>query len=839
MTEPAVLPAATLSLFDQYGAGDRDLVPEWPDLNPQALSAKFRTIDDGKAVFRDGSEREGIARLWSGYQELCTILKGNDPQLMCAARPADVTEQQLADFRLAVAATSALAKEDVIGKTGLVIGDSLTAALQFATQPAADTPPLLASQILYAIGVNPLTLGNVGLAGPYPFDGRRHEEVTCFEWLDYAKTLFVDQIRNVVFGGVWAPEGLYHNPGGLVTVAGVGGATTHDLLRDQEGAERWDSPATALLNRMASLLKPPPCAEPPRSPERWRCEKSYLRYALADLEGKLKHRGAKGGFFAVALGSNDLMTFRHVVINAPERTPEAFQKDLIALDEGTRLLSTQHGVRRVYLMTPDVSLLFHPLPAGTTYTDGRTIPPESRTLYHWVLAAKHGRSIPPQFVLEGKEFTDLRARYRAFQQVANVTLGVESNWLIIDNDKEFHSFVNGLLGSGVSIDKVPGYGKLRYSGVEGGFSPDNEHPSNFGYLLWSELIVQALVNAGFAMIAPLTPAVSQSDLQAAVLERAKAAVRANPSLYRPSRLPYDDLVAARDRFEKVLDDEADTWRPLADAADRIWPSVSSETLVKIAEVLHLDPRRTGSDAVAHHVLVGDIRQTLEGKSTEELRVLWRESVGPILLQWLEAAIQDANRKARFARVYFGALGPQGEESAEAIAATGVTPGFFRSQVLFRPFFAQVSKGLDLPYSSTGLEIEWPANIGFLPLGIFDLLGTGLQGRLFVNLGQSAEAYLSLPLLNNFHLYADSFPQFTLSAGLGWAPRYHLDADEPWEGNRGHVEARLTWTRRGDPAFQVYGLEVYLEGRNPFGLDSWRVWDPAGLELGIGLGWRFR
>src|SRR5215470_19644032 len=81
---------------------------------------------------------------------------------------------------------------------------------------------------------------------------------------------------------------------------------------------------------------------------------------------------------------------------------------------------------------------------------------------------------------------------------AHEILGRDSNWLVIDNGDDFARVVH-FAHHGIIIDNVPEYGALHFRGPEAFFSADNEHPTNFGYALWAQLIVESAIDVGVSL----------------------------------------------------------------------------------------------------------------------------------------------------------------------------------------------------------------------------------------------------------------------------------------------------------------------------------------------------
>ena len=540
--------------FDRFAAGDRDGRLEVPDFNPESLTARLRTFyphfppeapdpagssdagargvtdrsADERAVTGEpercpaasveptacttppgpippGSEGRACAetaRAWFALRWMCRRVVALEEDALtnpedrsvgrvrCPERPEDVVEEPLLRLRAWLRNHDVLARETFLAQRGTVVGDSLALGVEGLSTPSAEShaPQSMTSHVLRHLVIHPGStgalrpppvLGGIGFRRPFPYD-RTHGSAS----------LFLQLLNQVVLRG---NEVVHSNRRADVTITGLMGMSLHDSLVPCAAPHLgWESAVTPFLEQFAPL-----CAAYPLSPDvrrRYQADERCASDSLACLAAReLFHRargGPRGSFLVYALGSNDLLAWRHTLLNTPERTPEDFQRDLVELDDSTRFLD-ELGVRRVYIAPPDVTEVFQrvdsALAPAPRYTDGGAVPEGACLLPAWHAAAREGRRLPRHVVIPPDTCEALRNLTFDYHRAIRETLAIRSNWLVLDTLLEVPLLIDQLRREEPELASHRPFDFL---------SEDGEHPNALGYLVWSEALVQALVNAG-------------------------------------------------------------------------------------------------------------------------------------------------------------------------------------------------------------------------------------------------------------------------------------------------------------------------------------------------------
>lgn len=878
-----------LSIFDRYGVGDRDGRVEYPDIDPVNLELKFRRfapfwkqtqvfqssppyfeVDDSKlSRLRKGLHQEAkeVAFLWNHFiilrEKLLQQFKGqnNVPPAFEAEvaalveEPGRVTKKDIArTFQYLLGKEAHDLKEleeNFTSESGTVLGDSLAASMQFGTQSTPttpETPPYLLPQlVLQSVGFQPDEMSVLTLSDDFPFSG--------YELLEPEGSFTsatAEEASNLLLGGLWIssqtcalpPVSYTKEPNeeescpppknSKIYMAAIPGAALADALVDLDDPE-WASPAQVFLNHhKPHLLEDIPPTRP----------KNLLESTLQNLIKMKRAQGEKrGGFFVVALGSNDLLTYRHIVIGAPERNAGEYEKDLEQLDEQTRPLVDQ-GVRRVFFIPPNVADAFLPLPPGARFTDGETIPEGSTALYHWVITAKEGKCIPRHVVLSPSQKKYLESEYINYREAIERVLIEGSNWLVLDNQWDLPYLFKQIAEKGLELG-VPGYEEVTYKGYEAVFSPDNEHPSNFGYLIWSELIVQALRNRNvhlFSNEALSTYTVisyrdneDSQQLEKSInetIERVAARIYAEPSVFRPRRLPYEELMELPKKLARLKSARPEDTRK---ALQRYWPFLSHSVLNDLCEQLgttesiasyqqQLENRGPQVDShltldenlkrLPHHVKAGFVRTTLNQMRDVQLQELW-PTLFPIFEEWAEDAKENFLDQVEFAKVNFSAIGGrEGETAAEY--KSGNTPGFVDWRSNYQAFAVGPRLGGGNKNPVVGIEYQrgFTSNTAYLPkwtlMSHFVYLSGFLSGEVLWEKPtgkQNFDTNLSLQLFGNTLL--NQTVQFELGALALTSP-----TDLPSDYVTPALEMGFSFWPEIDPAFEKKGFGFRVAGRLP-------------------------
>jgi len=789
--EPGARPGAladALAVFDGEGAGDRDGRVEWPDLDPDTLAAHLSEGNTG--------------RLRAAFTSVETALGG-----ACSRGVAAVTgdEVRCALHALAGAAPGLVQVERLGDEVGAVRTDSLRGIHDGADPPASE-PWLWAHLVLNGLGVAPNERLQTGFEQGFPVDP---DEVAS-----WSPSYF--SVGGELVGHLLRTPGVVDRGprDARVSIRGRTSATLHEAVSTpaELEAEGFRSPGMLFLrgerlNPSTSLVD------------------TGVRHVVRRMDAASAPRG---GFFLVTFGANDLFSFRQILIGARQVEPCEFEADLRRLDQRTATL-VGRGVRRIYVLPPPVDALFtgHVLPVGARFTDGSPVPAGSTALHQWWLAASDGRRLPRQDVLLPSELRALRERQDEFTRSAERVLGRASNWLVVDTRELFRLALARVASDGVLVDDVPGYGAVRYRGAPSVLSTDGVHPTRFGYLLWSEMVLEALRARGVALrhAPPLDPFMNRASGEAlrAVLERAAGQIRRSPSFFRPSGFPFDPTHT--EPLDSVLDDatvfEAGDLASCTAAYARtafVWPFVPDAMLAEIAPEIDESLRGT---RLLHHEVVGRLRGVLEASPAAWTRAR-RAAYGKLLRSFVEEGRLETTRHARLSRISLAAVGMP-DDRLDRGFREGHTPGLFSGERVFRLGVEAVaradtrSRGASLWARAFVDDVPYRTPPSFLPLGLTDFMS--LEGRVGVaatrpvsTADHDAAIHLEgwyTPLA--FTSYADSLPDLAITLELpSWRPAFGMGDGCAAFSRRCTVLSRFSeglevafWPLR-DPAFRAGG-----------------------------------
>ncbi len=856
--------------FDQYGSGDRDGKLEYTDIDPYSLELKFRRFapfwkkslsENGIPRFElDASKsprlRQGLAKeaaettlLWNNFvtiqHRLLEKLKSGQKEVVdfekdveaLSQNPERVTRADILKtftfvFEQAPYNMDEL-QENFTGEIGAVMGDSLSTSMQFATQstPATpETPPYLLPQlVLQSIGFSANELSILTLDKDFPFSGYKLLEPDG----SFVRAT-LSQVSNIFlsnFGAVESLDCALENPGyekpvaakkrfclepkdPKVYMAAIPAATLRDILNDLEKPGDWKSPAQIFLNlHRPRLLKETQKAE----------EKNLLGYVLTKTAEMRQKQKSKGGFLTVALGSNDLLTFRQIVVSAAEINAGEYERDLEILDQQTQSL-VKDGVRRIFFIPPNVADAFEELPSDAKYTDGEKIPPGSAALYHWVVAAREDQRLPRHVVLSAQKLQSLKDEYINYREAIEKILVERSNWLVMDNRWDLPGIFKKIGVEGITVHDIPGYGDIFYAGREVILSPDNEHPSNFGYLVWSELINQAARNHNIQQTNKVQPLsyLPVEETQAAVLEsiedvrqRVEKRIQANPSVYRPRRLPYDEIKTLDLFFEK-LKTERDQKRILA-SLQKFWPFLSHTALDQMLALLGKTP-----ESAAHHVKAGLIKNRLESIPPSDFEKSWPD-LAEIFCDWAKNTKKNWFDQIHFAQAYFSAVGAREEYGAHNFKQ-GNVPGILDTRRLFQT--AAAGYHLDANKKASSASIEYnlglTTNTAYL-LGDFSYFSFLAGPRLTLpgtdsnrwNLDGALKMFANTPLRTPRYLQWEA-------GGMLVFPKLNQKPKESFKNLSLDYEFALSYWPFNDPAFEKAGWGARVAVRDFIQPSRWNI-----------------
>jgi hypothetical protein len=740
-----------LSVFDQHGSGDRDGRVELPDLNPDILALRLHE-----------PRAEDRAVLWTALKELCAALAPAE----CPALPELVTPSNVRNILRALGrAHPHLVAGERLNGVGAIRSDSLR-GIHDGADPPANRPWLWSHLVLNGLGVQLADRSQLGVAAGFPVDP---DQVA--QWFPGYFSLLGDELDDLFVGVAPLLSGAASAD---VSVRGRTSATLHEAITTPRRlhAEGFEGPGMLFLS------------QEPHTPD-----ESLIESAVRHIRDRLARTNEprSDSFLVVTFGANDLFSYRQVALSAPEVEVGQFEDDLRTLDASTSEL-VREGVRRVYVVPPPVDFVFapHRVPAGARFTDGSPVPQGSAVLHHWWLAAHQGRRLPRKVVLSSSQVDALRDRHEAFRAAALKILGVDSNWLVVDTTPEFRAMIaRAYSASGIVIDGVRGYGKVVYSGTPAVLSTDNVHPTPFGYLAWSEMVLEELRGAGVLLGSdePLPPgsAPTTEEQLATVMHRVSLAVRASPSFFRPQRYPFDperpeELRQIARFFEKLDPSTQAGFDEGVRRARFIWPFVPDYLLTRFAQRAGIPPSPT---PIQHYELVGIITAVLDepdARWTAERRRALRD----LVLDFVADGELSTMRHARGARAAFGALGRVSDSSD---IRRGHTPG-----PLSEPKTLSISA--EAATLTGSRASDWPlllragadfaayrTPLGYLPLGLTDYtrveVHLGLDAAWFVA-GETPAPVTVEPTVRplSFVAYADAVPGLALRLDLpAWQPLF--------------------------------------------------------------------
>ena len=740
-----------LTVFDQHGAGDGDGRVELPDLNPESLPA----------MFRDPASRDRTL-LWTAFQTVCRDVA----PIACPKAPGLATAGHVRAVLAALAALHPnLVSQEHFDQVGAVRTDSLR-GIHDGADPPADRPWLWSHFMLNGLDVLPEERAQLGLENGFPTDPDQ-----TARWFPGYFSLLAQESAHIAFGvasrvGGWPDAG--------VSVRGRTAATLHEAVRTPRELRDADYESPGML-----FLR-----QEPDTPD-----ESLVGSAVRHIRSQSAARPSREGpFLLVTFGANDLFSYRQIVVAAPEVCVEQFEADLRRLSASTAALRSE-GTRRIFVVPPPIDFVFekHVLPGDARLTDGKPVPKGSVALHHWWLAAHRGRSVPRKDVLSPAELAELRARHTRFRELAHQILGVENGWLVVDTTDEFRSLVTRLYDPpGVVVDRVPGYGELHYLRTPAVLSTDSVHPTPFGYLLWAELVLEEMRDAGVALRhdypARLDVAHDLDDKVAAALRRVFDEVRRNPSFFRPTRYPLDpahptELDELRRSFEKLDPDEPEGFAEAAARARFIWPFVPDYLLARFVD-------RAGivcCGSSLHHEIVAKVLAALAEPSTG-----WppkrRRALRDLVLDFVADGELSARRHARYARSSFGALG-RVDDNADDRFRQGHTPGVLTGTRTFS-LGAEAATGSGSrsdgwqAWMRAGLDFApYRSPITYLPAIVVDYTRIESQLGLSATWAVSERSALALePVVRPLSLamYADALPGFAVELHLpGWQPLFAM------------------------------------------------------------------
>ncbi|HVW28035.1 MAG TPA: hypothetical protein VHC69_21880 [Polyangiaceae bacterium] len=770
--------AQELAVFDGNGAGDRDGRVEWPDLNPDTIATRIASGDTEGAALR-GALVAVSAALGASCLREGSAISPDDVRCVLAA----------------LAPTDAVAFEYLGSRVGAVRTDSLR-GIHDGADPKVDENWTFADLVLSGLGVPHDARVQSGFEDGFPVDPDEVERWSP-AYLGLTTALAGDMLR----GDRFADAG---SPNARVSIRGRTSATLHEAVSSP--AELKDFRAPGMLFMRGERLDP---------------STSLVEDGVRFIQKQAK--GGRGGFFLSTYGANDLFSFHQIVIGAVSRTPADFEADLRSLDEETKPL-TALGVRRIYLVPPPVDKVFeeHVLPAGARFTDGALVPKGSVTLQHWWLAARSGRRLPRQVVLSASDLAELHARQDAFAASAKTILGAKSNWLVIDTRDLFRHLFDLVYAGELTVDRVAGYGTLRYGGETALLSTDGVHPTELGYLLWAEMVLEELQESGIVVKegTPVEPwrARGMEEKTSAILERTRRHVRERPWFFRPHRFPADPRFAPRIEAlradARVFDDcDPAAWAAAYRDSSWIWPFVPYDMLTET--VRRIDPS-LAADASLHDVLVGRVRRILEATSswTDERRAAYRD----LLRDFVDDGESATVKHAQLARATLSALARPDDDTASEFR--GRTPGLFggRGDVTFAgEFVARTLNAEQRDVLWAGGFVDWVplrTPLSYAPLGpltftTIGLFGAGVAATFpFSPVPGEAKAYVEGALtLAPFTFYADDAPNLAFGLDvLQWRPAFAFG--EPCQAfesrcrslGRFSQAAKLSWWWHRDPAF---------------------------------------
>jgi hypothetical protein len=777
--------ATLLAVFDRNGSGDRDGRIEWTDLDAEALAARFATAGTAEP------ERTALVALSRALGARCPVEAGSftASDVRCVFR--------------AVAATGLVETERLGDQIGAVRTDSLRGIHDGADPPASE-PWLFAHLVLNGMNVPTGTRVQSGFERGFPIEP---DEVAGWfpSYLHLGNEVIANLSRSPSFVDAGPPDA-------RVSIRGRTSSTLHEAVSSpaELDAEGFRSPGMLFL--YGERLDP---------------STSLVETGVRHIDARMKAENAPpGGFLLVTYGANDLFTFRQILIGAPEVTPARFEEDLGRLDRRTASL-VAHGVRRIYVLPPPVDTLFasHVLPRNAHFVDGTTVPEGSTALEQWWLAAAVGRRLPRQDVLLPAELAALRARQDELSRRAARVLSAESNWLVVDTRDVFRALVADILGQGITVEGVPGYGALRFHGSAAALSTDGVHPSPFGYLVWAEIVLEALRTKGLALrhATPVSPATERTVLEQrdAVVARVAAQVRASPSFFRPSFFPFEPT--ERDATDALLHD--------ADAFDGTDPAAWSAAYARSSFVLPFVPDALLSDAATvidptlagttllHHEIVGRLRRVLEGTPavwTPERRAAYRR----LLVAFVEKGRFEKLQHARLARSALATVGMPDDDVAGGFER-GHTPGVFTGERVLTLGLEAVARAdtRAAPSAFWGRavmdDVPYRTPPSFMPLGVTDFLS--IEGHVGLAAMRSTSSDASVPAVYveawytplAFTAYFDTAPDVALTVELpSFRPVFGFGGDCTAFSSRCSSLLRFSdgirlsfWPHR-DPAFRA-------------------------------------
>lgn len=904
-----------LAPFDKNGLGDNDRHIEYADASPNPLAGQFHYYtqffyhdEQGQfqkrhnftALPQDQQQRaRGVSQLWGALEELRRdMMSAQDThdkietlawQLNSfRSRQVDVVsrdpgqgledkdhEKQLRDFIQStwVALESMYGqeinqiweRERLDGHPTIVLGDSLTAGMQFAAVRAAKDLPAMAQHVLLGVGVRGDRISNIGFKEPYPMNTQ-----ALLEGGQSLTTTVLQMGRKFAFGA----EPYHYNErreGKLsqVVIAGVPGATTHDIVADLSKEPQWQSPGRAFVEQLLKLY--------PGSSQ----DGSFLQRIVHEFQIRTTD-SQKGGAFVVGLGANNLFGFHDIVLDVPDHDPTQYEDDLKALDRKTKLLS-ENGARKVYLFPPDVRSLLIPISEGSHffYEDNTPVPVGSYTLFHWYISAKeHGLRIPRKNIVTADEYVQLGRRFQEMNEAAHRVLGQQSNWLIIDNDRKqgtwkpsdsfrpgvFSYLTEKLRTEGISFD-LPGYGKVNYQGHEELLSPDNIHPSNFTYLFWSDLLVQSFANH-HTFVDPQGDYTTREDLEDAnpkllgdvyedIKKHIEYVLHKDPSAYRPSRMTYDKLKAWRTELAQLAskkDIDTLTRGELDTVIQRKWAYFNRDTLVEILTAL--EPSLEGLGKEKSEVALNRIYQAnpLAGDKTVEqikehqlahlirfrLASLPAHQSSPAVVAIFKKTAVFANEmetdfweQTRLAITFFNGGGPRGVERPREYH-TGKTPGVLAPTLLQTGVAARIAS----PYQAQGLvTVGVEGALSAVPLSSFPMLNYSalyFSGRGTAAFSAQKFDYGELSLGIGSRFYNEGLP---LSLAAEWEI-FH-QSHQSWGDICNRTVLRLSYHPDGPLYLVTRGSQWYVEGRSDNSFKESYPWiDFRNPMNSIGGGWQY-
>lgn len=873
-----------LRAFDRLGIGDRDGKIEFTDVDPYSLATKFRffseywkknggprpayTLDDSKkSRLREGSHEEArrTAQLWNHFTSIrYKILEALQSQnrlppdfeeevRTLAQNPGRIVQEDILNtltllFEGQPPYDVAPFAEDFFNEKGVALGDSLSASMQFGAQSAPgsrQTPPyLLPAQVLKNLEFPPHKIQFLTPDGDFPINTDRHLDPGPWYISSTFKLLWRFLISRHFLGSQECalasdlsgekadscPQAAYPQ----VYLAAIPAATLQDVLIDLKHPGTWTSPGQLFLAPHRSRIRK--TLHDDAGP------KNLIGYAI-DRFSRLGfgREDPKGGFFAVALGSNDLLSFRQIVVSAPQQNAAAYEQGLEQLDRQTEPLVAQ-GVRRIFFIPPNVAeSVFAKLPAQTRFTDGRSVPLGSVSLYHWVIAARREEKIPRHVVLTPEEFQQLKDEYIRYREAIQRVLVERSNWLVLDNRWDLPAMANRIIHNGIRIAGIPGYGEIFYKGYEAAFSPDNVHPSNFGYLIWSELIAQATRNRHIRQDPNLQPlqylavdqegdAVTQSvrDVEARVRQK----IRANPSLYRPRRLPYNSIVVLKTNIEKLEKESPETIRK---KLEPYWPYLSNTMLDKLLEGLSLPLDKN----LPHHQKAAALKAALNHLPDAAFRKVWPE-LHPLLKDWAEAAATNFFDQIHFTQAYYSSIGAR-ENYDRHDFERGSQPGVFDTRKTYQTLQAgyQYQHRDQASQASLRYALGLVSNTAYLA-GNFSYFVPMVSAYLYRTLAEGEETRLDLE--PQFFLNTPLRTPWKLQLELGGVvtfPDIVSDPENTLEEASFTPEAGLSLWPWNDPAFEKEGWALRLSLRHFHkSLRHFPKFDPEPLTGQAALQWSF-